>query len=58
MGFSADMIASSIKVPKGFHLDSEGKVACDKCNSTDISIIPKTFLTYYLCNNCHAEGRF
>lgn len=52
------MIANLIKIPEGFHFNSEGIVACDKCNSTDISIIPKMFLTYYLCNNCNAEGRF
>ena len=41
-----------------FKYDENGTLVCAKCGSSNISIIPKMFLTYYQCNNCGNEERF
>ena len=40
-----------------FKYNENGELVCAKCGSTHISIIPKWFLTYYMCNECGNEER-
>lgn len=32
-------------------------IKCNKCGSTEVTIIPKMFTTYYYCKNCGNEDR-
>ncbi len=41
-----------------FKYDENGNLVCAKCGSSNISILPKMFLTYYVCNDCGNEERF
>jgi predicted RNA-binding Zn-ribbon protein involved in translation (DUF1610 family) len=41
-----------------FKYDENGNLVCAKCGSSNISIFPKMFLTYYQCNDCGNEERF
>lgn len=40
-----------------FKYNEQGKLVCAKCGSSDISLIPKMFFTYYECNRCGNEER-
>lgn len=40
-----------------FKYNEQGELVCAKCGSSDISLIPKMFFTYYECNKCGNEER-
>ena len=50
------MIASETPF-KEFEYDDNGELVCSKCGSRDISLIPKMYTTYYICNECGNEER-
>ena len=40
-----------------FKYNEQGELVCAKCGSSNISLIPKMFFTYYTCNECGNEER-
>ena len=40
-----------------FKYDENNNLVCAKCGSSNISIRPKMFFTYYMCNDCGNEER-
>lgn len=41
-----------------FKYDENNNLVCAKCGSSNISIVSKMFLTYYVCKDCGNEERF
>ena len=40
-----------------FKYNEKGELVCAKCGSSDITLIPKMYFTYYQCNSCGNDER-